>query len=133
ELHDALAQVQNAIDLQPIAPEPVPETVLPEVGLAGPETVTTGAMFDVTWSGNIHPQDYITIVPLGAKEGESGAYIRVKDNTEGRLTRSAEQGVHEQRYVLNEGSRTLPAAQTEVVGAEVGLAGPETVTTGAMF
>ncbi|WP_164512247.1 vWA domain-containing protein [Oceaniglobus ichthyenteri] len=135
ELNDALAQVQSAITLQPTAPapEPEPEPVLPEVILTGPQTVTTGAMFDFTWSGGIHPRDFITIVPMGAKDGESGDYIRVNDNTEGSLTAPAEVGLYELRYVLNEGRRTLATAQIEVVEGEVGLAGPQTVTTGAMF
>ena len=133
ELHDALDQVQSAMELKPVMPEPEPEPELPEVGIAGPPSATTGAAFDVTWSGSVHPQDFITIVPMGAKEGESGAYIRVRDVTEGTLTAPAEIGLYELRYVLNEGTRTLATAAIEVVEAEVGIAGPPNVTTGAAF
>ncbi|TYB88404.1 VWA domain-containing protein [Oceaniovalibus sp. ACAM 378] len=131
ELHDALDQVQSAMELKPVMPEPEPE--LPEVGISGPASVTTGAAFDVTWSGSVHPQDFITIVPMGAKEGESGAYIRVRDMTEGTLIAPAEIGLYELRYVLNEGRRTLATATIEVIEAEVGIAGPANVTTGAAF
>src|SRR5690606_35372750 len=66
ELHDALDQVQSAIDLKPVAagPEPVPETAeLPDVTLTGPEKVITGAGCDFSWSGATNRHDIITIVP----------------------------------------------------------------------
>ncbi|MBI6631020.1 hypothetical protein JAO82_14195, partial [Pontibaca sp. S1109L] len=103
------------------------EVVGAEVAISGPETVTTGAAFDVSWSSSIHNRDYVTIVPAGTKEGDYGAYIRVGEKTEGRLTAPAETGLYELRYVLNEGRRTLASAPIEVVGAEVGISGPETV------
>ncbi|MBI6630666.1 hypothetical protein, partial [Pontibaca salina] len=95
--------------------------------ISGPETVTTGAAFDVSWSSSIHGRDFITIVPAGAKEGDYGAYIRVGDKAEGRLTAPAEAGLYELRYVLSEGNRTQASAPIEVVGAEVTITGPEIV------
>src|SRR5699024_3043861 len=114
ELQDALTQVQTVIESRSEpAPEPAPAET-PAVTLTGPATVTTGATFDVSWSGTINPRDYITILPMGAKEGQSGTYIRVDENTEGSLTAPAETGMYELRYVLNEGAKTLATAPIEV-------------------
>ncbi|MDF2096857.1 vWA domain-containing protein, partial [Aquibaculum arenosum] len=52
------------------------EVVDAAITLEAPENATSGAAFAVSWSDSIHPQDYVTIVPMGAEEGESGAYIR---------------------------------------------------------
>ncbi|WP_336057197.1 hypothetical protein, partial [Nitratireductor sp. CH_MIT9313-5] len=44
-----------------------------------------------------------------------------------------EPGLYEVRYVLNEGKRVLASTPIEVVEAELGIAAPEQVTTGASF
>src|SRR5690606_15543940 len=132
ELQDALAQVQSVVDLQPVAAQES-ELATPEVTLTAPEQVTTGASFTVSWSTSIHPRDYITIVPAGADEGSYAHYVRAGDDSEGQLVAPAEPGLYEVRYVLQEGGRTLASAPVEVVEAEVGVAAPEQVTTGASF
>ncbi|WIY52235.1 VWA domain-containing protein [Devosia sp. YIM 151766] len=139
ELKDALAHVQNVMDLQPITPEqaepePEPEPqVEAEIELTAPASVTTGASFSVSWSASIHPEDYVTIVPAGADAGAYTNYQRVRSDTENRLTAPADPGLYEVRYVLREGGRTLASAPVEVVEAEIGIAAPEQVTTGASF
>ncbi|WP_458791235.1 vWA domain-containing protein [Yoonia sp. MH D7] len=136
ELTEALAQVQSAMDLKPVTPEPEPvaeEPARPEVTVTGPEQVTIGAVFDVAWSKTINPRDFITIVPMGADEGTSAGYIRANADSEGRLTAPAETGLYELRYVLDTGAVTLASAPIEVVEAEVGIFGPEQVTMGAVF
>jgi Ca-activated chloride channel homolog len=47
--------------------------------------------------------------------------------------RPAEPGLYEVRYVMDEGRRTLAAADIEIVEAEVSLTAPESATTGATF
>uniref|UniRef100_UPI00193A5D7B hypothetical protein n=1 Tax=Roseovarius dicentrarchi TaxID=2250573 RepID=UPI00193A5D7B len=106
------------------------EVVAAEVGISGPATVTTGAAFELSWSGNVHARDYVTIVPMGADEGTHGDYIRVGDKTEGRLTAPAEVGLYELRYVLNEGKRTLASAPVEVVEAQITVTGPSVIRAG---
>ncbi|WP_158644588.1 VWA domain-containing protein [Paracoccus jeotgali] len=132
ELQDALAQVKTVIESRS-EPAPPPPVEVPAVTLTGPATVTTGATFDVSWSGTINPRDYITILPMGAKEGQSGTYIRVDDDNKGTLTAPAETGIYELRYVLNEGAKTLASVAIEVVAPAAGVSGPATVTTGAIF
>ncbi|WP_417584393.1 vWA domain-containing protein [Pelagibacterium sp.] len=141
ELRDALAHVQNVVDLQPLSPpqsvtepDPVPEQqVDAEIELDVPATVVTGASFTVAWSSTIDPQDYITIVPVGADENTYGNYQRVYGNTESSLTAPAEPGLYEVRYVLDEGTRALGSTPVEVVEAEVSISAPDEVTTGASF
>ena len=138
ELHDALAQVQSAVEQRPATPEPVPEPepetpAPPEIEISGPAQVTTGAAFDVTWSKTLSPTDMITIVPVGTKEGTRGNYLRAGKNTEGALKAPAEPGLYELRYILDEGKKTLASAAIEVLEAEVSVSGPEQVTTGAAF
>jgi Mg-chelatase subunit ChlD len=141
ELRDALAHVQNIVDLQPLSPpepvtEPEPEPeyqVDSEIELDAPATAVTGATFAVSWSSAIDPQDYVTIVSVGAGENTRGDYQRVRGDTEGSLTAPAEPGLYEVRYVLNEGTRVLGSAPVEVIEAEVSISAPDEVTMGAGF
>lgn len=137
ELKDALAQVQNVMALQE-QPEPEPEPELsqeplPEITIEAPEQVATGSSFALSWSSSVHPQDYVTIVPVGADEGTFTRYERVYDKTENKLIAPAEPGLYEVRYMLKEGSRTLATAPVEVTEAEIGIAAPKQVTTGSSF
>lgn len=130
ELHDALAQVQSAMQQQPAAPvvKPEPEKpALPEVEINGPEQVTTGAMFDVSWSTTIDGADMVAIVPADAKEGTRGNYKRTGKSTQAHLTAPADTGLYELRYILNEGSKTLATTPIEVTEAEVSISAPSII------
>ncbi|MDN2565617.1 VWA domain-containing protein [Aquibium sp. A9E412] len=107
------------------------EIVAAEASVQAPQSAVIGASFPVRWSRAIHPRDYVTIVPMGAAEGESGDYARVGNASEGSLRAPAEPGLYEVRYVLQEGDRTLAAATVEVVEADIELSGPDTVRAGA--
>jgi len=140
ELKDALAQVQTAVEQQPpvAIPEPIPEPVpepqsTPEVTLTGPAQVTRGAEFALSWSQSLGQRDFVTIVPVGAKEGTYGDYMRIADKTEGELTAPGEIGLYELRYVREEGLVTLGSTPIEVIEAAVSLSGPAQVSTGANF
>ncbi len=136
ELHAALAQVQGAVLQEPAAePEPQtePEPALPEASVTGPETVVTGAAFDVGWSDPVNSRDMVGIVPMGADDGKRGTYLRVGDKTSGSLKAPAEPGMYELRYILDVGGKTLATAPIEVVAAEASVTGPETAVTGAAF
>src|SRR5690606_956865 len=133
ELKAALSHVQTVMDLQLMAQEQAaaaPEAeqpAEPEITLEAPATVTTGASFTVSWSASVHPEDYVTIVPPGAKEGTHTNYKRAHGDTENTLIAPAEPGLYEVRYVLREGARTLASAPVEVVEAEIGIAAPDKV------
>src|SRR5690606_10962823 len=100
-----------------LASAPV-EVVEAEIGIAAPDKVTAGSSFVVSWSGVVHPEDYVTIVPAGAKEGTHTNYKRVRGDTENTLIAPAEPGLYEAHYVLPDGARTLTPAPVEVVEAE---------------
>ncbi|MDQ2088702.1 VWA domain-containing protein [Marimonas arenosa] len=105
----------------------------PQVTLQIPDAAQTGASFDVSWAGTVNSQDYITIVPLGADEGEFGKYFVVRDKSEGELKAPAEAGMYEVRYVLREGKKTLASETMEVTTPSVKVSGPASVITGAKF
>jgi len=102
----------------------------PEVTVAAPDSVLTGAAFPVAWTGAVDFNDYVTVVPMGAEEGTYASYALVKDLMQADLTAAAEPGLYEVRYVLREGTRTLARKQIEVVEANVTLGAPETALTG---
>ncbi|WP_417581102.1 VWA domain-containing protein [Pelagibacterium sp.] len=140
ELADALAEVKQVIETAP-EPQPEPEAELPpepepeivQVDIKAPSSVTVGMRFPVSWAPTLDASDYVTIVPVGADEGSSGNYQRVADETEQQLRAPAETGLYEVRYVVDSTGETAGAAQVEVVDANVTIAAPETVTTGARF
>ncbi|MAS14451.1 MAG: hypothetical protein CMH69_14225 [Nitratireductor sp.] len=135
ELKEALSHVQSVVELKPVEQEE-PEPKAPpqvDIQIEAPDNVTTGASFEVSWSSSVHPRDYVTIVPTGAEEGSYTDYKRVQDATENSLVAPSEPGLYEVRYVLNEGKRVLASTPIEVVEAELGIAAPEQVTTGASF
>lgn len=138
ELKAALAHVQSVMDLQPMAQEeteaaPEPEQQSAEIEVQAPANVITGASFGVTYSDNLHANDFVTIVPAGSDEGSEGRYFRVGDKNEGALVAPATPGLYEVRYVQSQGHSTLGSTFIEVVEAEMGIAAPEQVTTGASF
>lgn len=109
------------------------EITAPEVSVSGPETVLTGEKFNVSWTGAVDTNDYVTIVPAGTDEGQYGNYVVVRDNDAGTLTAPSDPGFYELRYILREGSKTLATASIEVGEPAVTLSGPETVLTGEKF
>ncbi|HLS68973.1 MAG TPA: VWA domain-containing protein [Kiloniellales bacterium] len=140
ELGEALGAVGSTMAEAPLAepepaPEPVPEPITtPSVTLAVPENATSGADFSVSWrAAEQAPRDYVTIVPLGADEGAHGHFTRVGDRSEGILRAPAAPGLYDVRYVSQEESRPLAAAQIEIVAAQASVEAPETATVGETF
>ncbi|MFX0547586.1 VWA domain-containing protein [Roseovarius sp. S1116L3] len=131
ELGKAFASVSEAVSTPEPSAEPLPEPE-PEydVTLDGPATALAGDKFRVSWTGTVAPQDYITIVPMGAEEGSADNYIRVSDDSENDLQAPGETGLYELRYVLNEGRRTLASKPIEITEPEVTLDAPETALAG---
>ncbi len=109
------------------------EIIDPNVTISGPDTVTVGADFDVSWTGTVHPQDFVTIVPVGADEGTYLDYATVSDHSSDELTAAAEPGLYELRYVLHEGNRTVARKAIELTEAEVTLDAPAKVMIGEEF
>lgn len=109
------------------------EIVEPEITLTAPDKVITGAAFEVGFTGTVHPNDYMAIVPAGSDEGTFGNYRAVRDETEVTLKAQADPGLYEIRYILQEGSKTVASRPIEVTSAEVTISGPASVQTGQSF
>ncbi len=120
------------IDKRTIASRQI-EVSDPQVTLQAPDSALTGADFDVSWTGTVSTQDYITIVPMGADEGEFGNYIVVREASSNSLKAPADTGMYEVRYVLREGNKTLASETIEISAPEVTVSGPNTVLTGEKF
>ena len=77
--------------------------------LSAPVEVATGEGFEVVWEGPGHPGDYLTIVPVGARDGafHLASVAQARDGSPARLTAPEEPGDYEVRYVLNQGKLML--------------------------
>ncbi|GKY86853.1 VWA domain-containing protein [Sinisalibacter aestuarii] len=112
----------------PIAPEQ------PAAQVFAPAQAVVGSAFRVTWEGeDLHPRDYVTIVPAEAEDGIYGDYDRLEDHTEGELRAPAEPGLYEVRLQLDAGDRVLARTPIEVVDANVTVSVPAQVVVGSAF
>ena len=109
------------------------EITAPEVTVAGPETALTGSKFEVSWTGTVNRNDFLTIVPAGTDEGKYGNYITVRDKDSGALNAPADPGMYELRYVLREGNKTLAVAMIEITEPEVSVSAPQTALAGQII
>ncbi len=109
------------------------EITTPEVTISAPETALRGAKIPVSWTGAVNGRDFVTIVPMGAAEGEIKNHIRVRTDSSGQVQAPGETGLFEIRYVLEEGRKTMASATVELTDAEVTISGPEQVRTGEVF
>ena len=138
ELRNAMTQVQAVIQTAPEPepqpePEPEPEPEAPEQTVSAPATVTFGTEFTVTWGETVNPRDWITIVPVGADEGDYLAFQRVQGDDSVEIRAPADPGLYEVRYVLDEGSKTLASTPVEVVEAEQSVSAPAIVRAESAF
>lgn len=106
-----------------VARQPI-ELTDAEVSISGPATALAGSEIEVTWSGTVSGQDFITIQPLDAPERDVSTHIRARDKSTGKLRVPAAPGLYELRYVLEEGRRVLARAPLEATAAEVTVSAP---------
>lgn len=102
-----------------------------EVTISGPAEVSTGAVFEVSWTGTVSESDFVTIVPAGSAEGEYGDHKRARNLSSETLRAPAEPGLYELRYLLDAGRKTMASAMIEVVVPEVTVTAPANAVTGA--
>ncbi|MGB8621681.1 MAG: VWA domain-containing protein, partial [Paracoccaceae bacterium] len=118
---------------QVLARAPVQVTKAPEVALSVPATVETGADFQAGWDKTIAARDLVTIVPMGAKPNEIGAYKRAESGNPATLRAPSDPGLYEVRYVLDDGRRIAGRARVEVTEPQVRVDGPDSVLAGSDF
>jgi Ca-activated chloride channel family protein len=106
------------------------EVTEPEITISAPKTVLAGSKFDVSWTGTVHPRDFVTIVPMGAEEGQYGNYQNVSDADTKALKAPADPGLYEVRYILREGRKTMASATVEVTEPDVTISSVTEVRAG---
>ena len=106
------------------------ELLEPEVTVSGPETAVTGSKVEISWTGTVSGDDYVTLVPVGTPEGEYGNYVVVRNKESAPLNIPGETGMYELRYVLREGGKTMATAMMEVTEPNVTVTAPETALAG---
>ena len=98
---------------QSIARAPI-ELTAPEVTVSAPETAASGARFEVSWTGSVHPRDKITIVPADAPADADADYKRVGGATSASLEAPETPGDYEVRYLLQAGDRAIARTPVRV-------------------
>ena len=102
-----------------------------EVTLEAPETIGAGASIKVTWTGPDNTNDYITVVPVGEKEGKHGAYAYTRNGDPADVRAPDTAGDYELRYMTGQSNKTLARIPISVTDAAVTLEAPETIGAGA--
>ena len=92
---------------QPITVDPV------EASLSGPESVSAGSTFSVTFEGPDHRADFVTIVKPDARESSYASYHYARGDSPADLTAPDEPGLYELRYV-HAGRRVIARRPIEV-------------------
>ncbi|MBJ2153186.1 VWA domain-containing protein [Paracoccus sp. IB05] len=97
------------------------EVVEGNVTVSGPDRLRASSDLTISWTGAIHPRDYVTIVPVGTAEGEYGDYRRIDSATQVKMTAPTEPGAYEIRYHLDIDNRVMARHPFEVLAADAAL------------
>ncbi len=101
--------------------------------LEAPAEVATGAQFNVSWAGPNNQSDFVTIVPLGADEGNYGNYFYTSRGNPGEMTAPIEAGDYELRYLTGQGYKTLANIPITVTEVSASLEAAAEVAAGSSF
>jgi von Willebrand factor type A domain len=85
----------------------------------GPAEVVGRARFPVRWQGPNNPQDYITVVPRGAREGEYGVYAYTATGNPLTVLAPPTAGEYEVRYVTGQSDITLARSALKITAPKV--------------
>ncbi|NLP05354.1 hypothetical protein GX411_05340 [Candidatus Fermentibacteria bacterium] len=107
----------------------------PPVTLTAPAEIEIGSAFEVTWAGPDSSDDYITIVPSGAPEGEWTDYEYTSTGNPISLTAPFKPGSYEIRYATErtEPDSTIGRITLTVKDVESGITAPAEAVSGAPF
>lgn len=86
--------------------------------LQGPTEAVAGSAFSVSWKGPNNPQDYITIVPKGSKEGTSAHYQYSAAGNPAKMIAPLQAGEYELWYATGQSHATLAKAALRVTPAK---------------
>lgn len=82
--------------------------------LQAPAEAVAGSTFPVSWKGPNNQRDYITLVPKGAREGDSGNYAYTEKGNPAALLAPVAPGEYEVRYATGQSHITLARATVRV-------------------
>jgi len=111
ELRYLTAQTYATLGAAPLTVAPIRATI------TGPAEAVAGSTFPVRWEGPGNDQDYLTIVPQGAKEGVSGNYRYTRLGNPAELRAPLEPGEYELRYSTGQSHATLARAAVRIMPA----------------
>jgi len=101
--------------------------------LAGPATIPAGGMLAVRWTGPNNQGDYVTVVKVGAEEGQFLNYAYTSGGSPASFQAPDEPGNYELRYVSGQSNRTLARAAIAVTAASASVSGPASATAGQLI
>ncbi len=128
EVRYVLNASKTVLASQPVALTPV------EAEVMAPAEIPAGSNFTVEWTGPVNPQDYITIVEVGAPEGKYNDYARVKaDGKPVEITAPDALGQYEVRYVVQQSGRTLASQPVSLVAVDATVSAPAEIPAGSTF
>lgn len=78
-----------------------------EIRLTAPASAPAGSTVSIEWSGPNHTNDYLTIVPKGAKDGATGKLAYTRTGSPAKVAAPAAAGPAEIRYVNGGDNRVL--------------------------
>jgi hypothetical protein len=86
--------------------------------LQGPTEAVAGSTFSVSWKGPNNPQDYVTVVPKGSREGTSAYYDYTSRGNPSKLVAPLQAGEYEIWYATGQSHATLAKAAIRVIPAK---------------
>ena len=113
-----------------LATKPIKLTAV-SASLTVTESANAGEKISITWSGPDYPQDYITIVKSGAREGEYLNYTYTRKGSPLMLQLPDEAGDYEIRYVEGQSSKTLASSPFKILGQSASIQGPSDAIAGS--
>lgn len=115
-----------------LAKRPI-ELRMPEASLVAPDTVAIGTPFKIDWQGPSGSNEFITLVPADAPEGNYGDYQYTRGQGSGsiKLTTPSEAGGYELRFLSGSTYKTLARRPLQVGDIESSLEFPASVDAGS--
>lgn len=107
------------------------DVVAAEVSLEAPPSAAIGATVSVNWTGPANRRDFVTVVPKGADERKSGAYVDTRNPSPAKLRLPEIAGDYEIRYVTGQKRRVLASIPIVVEAVDAGVEAPPKATIGA--
>ena len=112
ELRYATAQTYATLARARITVTPISATI------QAPASAVAGTSLDVSWKGPNNSQDYITIVPKGAREGVSGNYGYTAKGNPTKVLAPLAAGDYELRYSNGQSHSTLASAAIRITPSQ---------------